>query len=509
MLKCMRLAIIDLGTNSVRFDVRQVGPGAQIQQLHREKIMIRLGQGVFLNGKLDRSAVSRTLHSFRLFKRLSASYKVSKIIAFGTSALREVSDGEKFLSMLRRETGIQVRVISGLEEAQLIALGILTHEKLGKKPVALVDIGGGSTEISVCRGRKVARAYSFPLGTARLQQVFLKRSPPSVANTQELRQHIRAELSQVIITGSGIDHWPKADRIVGSSGTIKAIAKLLGGDGAAVIERSELSELVESMTTMTTTELLWISGMEYKRVDLILAGALLLEEIMQFLGVKKARATEYSLRDGILEEERQLLSSGVKGGVSHLSLHLPDVREKAILFGADAAHLDRFVALSEKLFDALRPVHRLNDSWKTYLAAAVMLRNVGESVNLGHYEEHSCYIVRNSDFPGAESWENELIAELCLYHAGTKMPTPESPLLKSVTRHGAFLRLLALLRLVDALDSGPETLVRIDRLRLGQKKIELFYSGRGLTGLEGLHIEKKSSFFERVFKRKIIAVQKS
>ncbi len=500
----MRLAIIDLGTNSVRFDVRQMGPGSKVEQLHREKIMIRLGQGVFLNGKLDRSAVQRTLHSFRLFKRLAMNYKVSKIIAFGTSALREVSDRDRFLSLLYKETGIQVRVISGLEEAQLIALGILSKEKLGKKSAALVDIGGGSTEISVCRGRKVLHAYSFPLGTARLQQIFLKRSPPSLANARELRQHIRAELSQVMTAA----HWPKVDRIVGSSGTIKAVAKILGGDGSAVIERSELKDLVESMLGMTTTELLGLSGIESKRVDMILAGALLLEEIMFFMDVKKARTTEYSLRDGIMEEERQLLSNGLNQGASHLSLHLPDVREKATHFGIDGAHIDRLVVLAGKIFDGLRSIHKLDPSWKTYLSAAVMLRNVGESVNLGRYEEHSCYIVRNSDFPGAEVWENELIAELCLYHAGTKMPVIESPLLKSTSRQAAFHKLLALLRIVDALDSGPETTIRLDRVRLGRKKIELIFSGRGLTGLECLHIEKCSSFFARVFKREVVAVQK-
>ena len=166
----MRIAIIDLGTNSVRFDIQQLGPGKrQVRQLHREKIMVRLGQGVFLNGKLDRSAVTRSLHAFAKFQKVAHQYKAGKIIAFGTSALREVADSEKFLKAIVDKTGIQVRVISGTEEAQLIALGILSNEKVGKEKFAMVDIGGGSTEISVCRGKAILHSTSFPLGRRGLQ----------------------------------------------------------------------------------------------------------------------------------------------------------------------------------------------------------------------------------------------------------------------------------------------------------------------------------------------------
>jgi exopolyphosphatase / guanosine-5'-triphosphate,3'-diphosphate pyrophosphatase len=499
----MRIAIIDLGTNSVRFDVRQLGPGPRVRQLHREKIMIRLGQGVFLNGKLDRSAIQRTLHSFRRFKRIAGKYRVGKIIAFGTSALREASDRGRFLETLQRETGIQVRVISGLEEAQLIALGILAKEKTGKKPLALVDIGGGSTEINICRGRTLIHSHSFPLGTARLQQIYLKKSPPSPKSIEELRQAVRGALSQVITA----EHWVRPDRIIGSSGTIKAVAKIIGGESSQVIDRPALSELVNEAVDMTTTELLGLSGIESRRVDMILAGAILFEEIMTFLGVKKARTTEFSLRDGILEEEIALFTSGAGGG-SHLALHLPDIREKARQFGIDPAHMDRVVRLAGQLFDELRPLHRLDPSWKTYLAAAVMLRDIGETVNLASHEKHSCYIVRHSDFPGADSWENELIAELCLHHEGAKVPVVDGPALKSKVRSDAFMKLLAVLRIADALDSGAETHVRLQHTRILRDRVELRYSGRGLTGLESLQVEKIAPYFMRVLKRDVVAFQK-
>ena len=494
----MRIAIIDLGTNSVRFDVHQLGPGRKVRQLHREKIMVRLGQGVFLSGKLDRHAAQRTLHAFIRFKKTASNFKAEKVIAFGTSALREVSDRERFLNLIHSRTGIQVRVISGAEEAQLIALGILSQEKTGKGKFGLIDIGGGSTEINLCRSRTVLHSRSFPLGTARLQQVFLKKSPPTPQAVEELRQFIRGTLSGVMAA----EHWPAVDRILGSSGTIRALAKILHGSNYDAFTLKELSDLVCEMARMTTTELLGISGMESKRVDMILAGAILLEQCMEMLGAKRAEITQYSLRDGILEEELRLFE---QGGVSHLALHLPDLIEKAKRFGGEEAHLRRQMKLFDSLFDGLKPVHGLKPSWNLYLQAAMILRETGASINLSGYEEHSYYIVRNSDFPGAEPWEIELIAQLCRHHAGVKPDQKVASFTKNKSRQQAFLKFLGILRIADALDSGPESQLALKGVRAGRSGIRLLYGGRKLTGLEGIEVEKKAPLLRKILKIPIIA----
>jgi exopolyphosphatase/guanosine-5'-triphosphate,3'-diphosphate pyrophosphatase len=488
----MRIAIIDLGTNSVRFDIHQLGPKkGSVRQLHREKIMVRLGQGVFLNGKLDRSAVQRTLQAFTRFKKSAAQFKAAKIIAFGTSALRECSDGERFLRLVHERTGIQIRVISGSEEAQLIALGILSNEKTPKGKYALVDIGGGSTEISICRGKAILHSFSFPLGTARLQQVFLKKSPPAAASIQELREFIQGTLSSVILS----EHWPKVDQILGSSGTIRALAKILEGSEWDEFRRDDLSDLVDEMSSMTTTELLGIDGIESKRVDMILAGAVLFEEIMYALSARKATPTEFSLRDGILEEELRLFE---KGDTSHLALHLPDLLEKALQFGADQAHLNRMLEFSGQVFDGLRPVHRLDSCWKLYLQAATLLRDTGKAISLAGHSEHSYYIVKHADFPAADSWETDFIADLCHYHEGAKLDLSKLSFEKDKERVDAFRKLLAMLRVIDALDSGPETSLKLKGIQRKRSQVILKYSGKGLTGLESLNVEKKAPFFEKV-----------
>ncbi len=307
----MRVAIIDLGTNSVRFDVHEFRARRVYQTLHREKLMIRLGQGVFSDGRLDRRAVLRALSAFRRFKRVSEELEADKIVAFGTSALRDAADSGRFIRMVRRETGIELRVISGSEEARLIALGVLANDPEKKGRFALVDIGGGSTEISICRGKKVLHSHSFPLGTARLQQLFLRRAPPSSKAIEALRSHIHSVLLEVMRA----EKWPKVDRIVGSSGTIRAISRMLRKrSGKALIEREPLAELVARLSAMTHQQIAQVPGIEPKRVDMIVAGSILFEEVMAALGAKTARATEYSLRDGILEEELRLFKRGLNAG---------------------------------------------------------------------------------------------------------------------------------------------------------------------------------------------------
>ncbi len=498
----MRVAVIDLGTNSVRFDVHQLGPGRKTRLLHREKLMVRLGQGVFLEGKLDRAAVKRTLNAFARFQRVAHRLRADKIIAFGTSALREVADRDEFVQQVRERTGIDVRVITGAEEAKLIAQGVLGGEAKvrGKGRLALLDIGGGSTEISVVRGKELLHSMSFPLGTARLQQLFLKKSPPEAEDLREMRRFVRNTILQETLAA----RWPQVDRVLGSSGTVRALAKILKqGNQDDVIDREELGSLNRHMAGMTTTELLGVPGMEAKRVDMILAGAVLFEEALSVLGAKRALATEFSLRDGILAEEQNLYLQGKK---SHLSLHLDDLYAKAQVFGLDRGYLERVVALGEQLFRKLQRLHQLPAEWLVYLVAALILRDTGESIALAGHEAHSAYIVRHADLPPMEDWELELIEALVLQHEGSKLDNKAVPFAKSKERRQGFLKLLALLRVVDALDSGPETELKLRSVGVAANRVRLSIGGRHLTGLEALNVELKRPLFEKVFGRALEVV---
>jgi exopolyphosphatase/guanosine-5'-triphosphate,3'-diphosphate pyrophosphatase len=501
----VRVGIIDLGTNSVRFDVNQIGPGNRVRKLHREKLMVRLGQNLFTDGRLDATAIRRTLQAFSSFQRTAEELQVGKIVAFGTAALREAGDSDKLLNSIRKRTGIDVRVITGQEEAKLIAKGIMFNEKAAaiKGRYGLIDIGGGSTEISIARGKEVLHGESFPLGTARLQQVFLKSSPPAPAKkgelppTEQLRRYIRSIILSKLIS----EEWPKANRILGSSGTIRAISRLVKKTkGAKSIDLKDLKKLVKQMSTMTTTQLLGMPGMEARRVDMILAGAILLEECMILLGAKKTLSSEFSLRDGILEEEMRVYR---QHEVSNIPFHLPDLYARAQKFRAggtdEEVHLKQTVELAENLFDRLRPIHKLNPKWRHYITAASILHDVGQAISPTRHGIHSYYIVKNADFPSMEKWETEFVGQLCLWHQDGKVDQKGLPFTKLEKQ--AFMKLLAMLRVADALDRSHKRVLKVRDVKIDRKGVHIHVTSRNGIDLELLRVEQKKQLFEQVFKR--------
>ena len=421
----MRLAIIDLGTNSIRFDIHEVSAnrsGALLhRRLYREKTMVRLGQNLFLAGKLSEESKRRTLEAIVSFHETMAALEVDKVVAFGTAAMRDASDGEAFLEEIKKKTSIDFRIISGLEEAGLIAQGILKNEPNPPKGVfALIDIGGGSTEINICRGGKVIHSHSFNLGVAKLQQVFLKRQPPIKDKKHNPIQDLRNFIKSVVLPHAIIDHWPKVPKVIGSSGSIIAMAKLANKDrdaGNRPFERKILSKTVNAIQTKTPAELLSMPGMEPKRVDLILAGGILLDELCQIIGAKEIRTTEFALRDGILESELARFSNQK----SKSNFSFDDIDKRVQKWGIDFAHVKRVQAHAEFIFDSLKGVHKLKQEWRPYLAAAAMLHDVGELVSHAHHAEHSEYIVKNANFVGMRGWEAELISKLCRFHKEEKI----------------------------------------------------------------------------------------
>lgn len=464
--------------------------------------MVRLGQGVFTDGKLNNEAYRRTLNAFHSFNRTAKELRVDKMIAFGTAALREASDGAGLLESIKDETGIEVRVISGAEEAKLISMGVLGNEKLPKGRFGLVDIGGGSTEISICRGTESEFATSFSLGTAKLQQLFLKSSPPKPMKSGDdpvkaLRKYIRG----AILTKTLTDEWPKKiDKFIGSSGTVRALARLCNKGKPKPIDRGDLKKLVENISTMTTTELLGLPAMEAKRVDMILAGAILLEEVMNLFKAKKVFPTEYSLRDGILEEQLAVIRANEH---SSLGIHLKEMRERVAEIHPNMVHTDAVIRLTSKLFDSLGSVHKLKSGWKSYLTAAATIHDVGEIISPTGHEEHSYYFAKHADLAPMEEWESEFIALLCLYHRAGKANLPDFGK-NSKEKKVAFLKLLALLRVADALDRGHRGDIQISRISITKKSVEIRLRSKPSPDLELLRIEQKKELFETIFDRKLV-----
>ena len=294
-----RLGIIDLGTNSVRFDVYAVNEKNQPERLHREKRMVRLGEGLFSAGKLGQRAEARVHAALHDFSRMLHAWGVDSVTAYATSALRETEPAQRarLIREIKSRHGIQLQVISGIREARLTARGILENETLPKGNFALIDIGGGSTELTLCRGKSIRSIRSLKLGTLRLQQLYLSHQPPRSLDLLAFRAGLEQALPKTLRS---------VDTVIGSSGTIRSLSRM-ALHAKHPFNPAFVRELNLKMGRLDHAGLLKIPGMEEKRVDLILAGGLLFEELITRLGAKRLRASNYSLRDGTLSEMLQRL----------------------------------------------------------------------------------------------------------------------------------------------------------------------------------------------------------
>ncbi|MBI4925046.1 MAG: hypothetical protein HY843_03900 [Bdellovibrio sp.] len=294
----MQIAIVDLGTNSVRFDIHQLRANKKTHQLYHKKIMIKLGDKVFTTGRLDTKAMQRTVRVFRNFKKTCLKFHVKKVIAVGTSALREAKNSYQLISRIKKQTGISIRIISGSQEAKLIANGILAHEIIRRQNFGHIDIGGGSIEISLFKDKKLITPKSFPLGVARLQQVFLKTIPPSQEDILKLQLYVYSTIKSSFISTK----YSNSLVFLGSSGTIRSLAKLTRRQTRLKFLTPEaLRDLIYILSSLSKKQILKLDGIDPSRTEMILAGALLLEASMLALNAKQVIPIHSALREGLLE----------------------------------------------------------------------------------------------------------------------------------------------------------------------------------------------------------------
>jgi exopolyphosphatase/guanosine-5'-triphosphate,3'-diphosphate pyrophosphatase len=494
----LKLALIDLGTNSLRFDIYRVGEGESPVRLHREKMMVRLGEEVFLTGQLTRGAQMRTLQAMRRFRTLADRFGVNRVVAFGTCTLREAGNSPQFLEEIRTQTGITVQVISGEQEAKLIALGVLSLDPRAIGKVALVDIGGGSTEITVCEARQILHSSSFELGTARLQQLFFHRGgspvgPYRLSSVRALREHIRSAVLAKFVR----EEWPKVNLVLGSSGTIRMLADVaFEATGKKSFRRSFLRKLIARMSLMSVPQIKAIPGMSDKRADMAMVGAVLLEECAVALGAKQIVPSRFALRDGMLIDQIRRIWAENR---LDATLEVFPLFEKACRLGCRESDLKLLVANAERLFTGLQKLHGLPARWRDLLLMAVIFRDTGWVVSPIDYEEHSYYIVKHAELPVTAPWETEFVAQLCLLHDQVKFEVPSfSKSDRPKESRRAFLILHALMQILNALDPVHQEKVLLSEARVTAARIHLIVSSGIGADLARIRLEPRRPRIEKV-----------
>jgi exopolyphosphatase / guanosine-5'-triphosphate,3'-diphosphate pyrophosphatase len=504
----MRLAAIDIGTNSVHMIVVRVRPDFSFEVIDREKEMVRLGAGGLDGKKLTPEAMAAALQALKKFARLAESHQVDEVLAVATSATREAENGGAFLRAIERRTGIRARVITGTEEARLIHLAAVYGVDT-PKPAVVIDIGGGSVEITLGGKSDVEFARSFKIGVIRLTERFVDSDPISSHDERKMTKFIREQVDRYLehIVERGFD------RVIGTSGTILSL-----GTVATAVDRGSVPQEVRNLRVpaksirklrktavdMDLEERMHLPGLDPRRADLMVAGAVLLDTLLKDLGTEEITLCDLALREGVLLD----YIHQHRKDIARVDRY-PDVRRRSVIELAErcaweADHSRHVAAIALTLFDYTKRLHELGDREREWLEYASFLHDVGNHISYEKHHRHSYYLIKHGDLRGFEPEEIDVIALLTRYHRRAT-PKPEHIGFEHLGKkeRRAVTILAAFLRLAETLDRSKHSVIRglEARERLGELRIKV--QAVGDAELEVWAANKQTQALEEALARKV------
>jgi exopolyphosphatase/guanosine-5'-triphosphate,3'-diphosphate pyrophosphatase len=507
----LKLAAIDIGSNSIKLVVVDAAASDSFAVIAREKDVVRLGHETLLNDHLSAAAIERATDTIKRFRSIAETSGVQKIVAVATASVREANNASQFVKEVQRQTGVKVEILSGIEEARLI--GLAASQGCAARGVTNInlDIGGGSTEISVFRGGTPLSLFSVKLGAVACTESFLPSDPPRPKELSSLRNEIRAAFerpARELRNGK----WQQA---TGTSGTILAVGAALRSQllseatrqnqGAQPVESeivlSHLSRLNIRLASTSAEERKRVSGISAQRSDIIVAGGQILEGAMRALGINLLRTCDWALREGvIIDRLRELEAEAHPPRPDFADQKLLGVHAVGRHFGYEEAHSHHVAKLAEKIFDDLAETENLTRHQRTLLSAAALLHDVGYHIAHESHHKHSLYLIKNSELTGFSEAERDVIANIARYHRGShpRERHPEFAALNPADRE-TVLKLGAIVRIADALDRSHDSCVaNLHCYREGKMVHVQLKSALGCES-ELFEAERKRELFEQAF----------
>lgn len=499
-----RLAIIDMGSNSWRLIVVEYVPQLSFKVTDEVRESVRISEGMAELDVLRPAAMDRAARVAQIYAAFCKAAGIDDVIAVGTSAIRDARNQKRFLERIQRESGIEVRVLSGEEEAYYGYLAAVNSTTLENGFV--VDLGGGSLEITRVEGRKLVQAISLPLGAVRVTEGFLLSDPVTPKELQRLTAYLREQFEAL--------DWLKYEpgmTMVGEGGTLRQIGRLLQKRTTYPLDIlhgytmpfAQVSSVKDELARLTVSGRRRVAGMKTDRADISLGGATVVYEVMRAAGFEEMTICSQGLREGLFYE-RFLSGNGGKSGRERPPM-FDDVRKATVLnlchlYRFQEKHAEHIAKLTLSMFDQLpRNRHLCGESEREVLWAASMLHDIGVSIDYHDHHKHGSYLILNAGMPGYTHREIALIALLVRYHRKGK-PTPdELGFLLEPDDQTRLVQLCALLRLAEQLDRSRDGVVHDVRLTVqGERaRMELIVTGDEQVALWA--VEHHRDIFEEAF----------
>jgi exopolyphosphatase/guanosine-5'-triphosphate,3'-diphosphate pyrophosphatase len=510
------IALLDVGTYSIRLLLVRFNPNQSYTILSELREPVRLGGHEFMNNELQPAAMDRAVLVCTRLAAMARKNGATDIIAVATSATREAENQREFLQRLRAAAGLEVRVISGREEARLIYLGVSRGIHLDGRTGLFIDVGGGSTEIAVGDERDFQYLDSLKLGTIRLTQMFQLDEPtqPIPASHYALvRNYVRGAAVRTIQQLK--QHSFQA--VIGTAGTLRNLAGIAAhragrptGEGELLLARSELNEIVSVLCAVPLAERKKIPGLNPERADVIVAGAAIVEVLMGELGIKQLTTNPRGLRDGLL------VNYLIRSRKHNDPVYELSARRRSILLlgrrcGFDEKHAQAVAQLALSLFDSARQLelHHFGDTERELFEFAALLHDIGVFLSFVNHQAHTYYLIRHADLIGFDQAEIATIAALARYHRKGR-PRPEHTEFAELDKRGQSIvnRLYVLLRLAERLERSHHGVIQRARFRrVGADSIRLVVKAEGDCSLELLAVEKDQRAFAKAFGCQLVVEQ--
>ncbi|MEO8736734.1 MAG: Ppx/GppA phosphatase family protein [Edaphobacter sp.] len=510
-------AAVDIGSNSCRLKIASVHMH-RLKTLHEDREVTRLGESVFQMGVISPEAMAGTIRALKRFYKAVQLHAADKIRVVATSAMRDARNADAFTEWVKSATGWDVEVISGLEEGRLIHLGVVTHEVGARGKCLLIDLGGGSCEVTVSDGARIKSMVSMPLGAVRLQQEFLRTDPPGKEDVARLKQFIDRELKR----GEKKLGLPRVGLVIATSGTAAALAEASVAMAKKLPAKKsapkrfvrlkpkealtpDVRKLTDKLLKMNNAQRAGVPGIGPRRSEIIAGGALVYACLLERLGLKGFRYSPLGLRDGILEQ--MLAETDLRTSVHQKieSERWTGVLEVCRRYGVQLKNVEPVREHVVQLFDSLARVHELPQDYKLWLEAAAMMHDVGKFMNhQGHYR-HTQYIIANSEIFGFSPEQRTIVSAIARYLGKTR-PEAVDRLMRTipVEEHTHLARAVVLLRLAVALNQDRASVAVRMRVQVYSKRVLLeLVPGRGGAELEAWSLRKEADYFLEVFRREL------
>ena len=507
----MRIAAIDIGTNSIHMVIAEARGSSAFDVVDREREVTQIGRGSFAAGRLRRDAIQRTIEALTRFARLARRHQVDRILCTATAAVREARNGGEFLKAARAASGVSPRVIPTDEEGRLIYLAVKSALQLGTEPCLILDIGGGSIQLVVGTRDRLLRAFSAPLGALRLTEQLIRSDPPSRRDLTRLRRRVRQRLEDVLPAIRALHPV----QVYGSSGSIHAVAQIAhafdtGGSlqhlNGHVLAADSIDRLAARIVRMSQEERERLPGIDAARAEILIPGAVVLDELLSVLPAPQITLSDFGVREGLVTDYLTFHAREITALQQVDDLRLRSVFALLNKFGADGAHPRHVAKLSLELFDGLQAEHRLPPEAREMLQYAALLHDVGAAIGYDGHHEHSAYVIRHGNLRGLSAEEVGMVALVARFH-GKAQPRKRDTEYRALTATGrrTVRWLAALLRIAEGLERSHYQLIRSVRVTRRAGRVTIRAATRREAQLELWAARRRTGLLADLLDREVSA----